>query len=80
MNALPLLLLTAVSGFAITLQGQLMGLMDRSMGTRTSVLITCGGGAVVASMLALFAGGINFQQRTEVPWYAYTAGVWLVVR
>ncbi len=63
-----------ISGVAITLQGHLMGLMDRALGTRASVFITYASGGVIATLLILAFGGANLKSWSKVPWYAFTAG------
>jgi hypothetical protein len=40
MPSLLLVLLAVISGFAITLLGQFMGLLDETLGTKESVVIT----------------------------------------
>src|SRR4030065_287164 len=47
------LLIALVSGAAITLQGQFMGLLDRTLGTKESVFITYGSGGVRGTLLLL---------------------------
>lgn len=73
MNAIPLL--AVVAGFAITLQGQFMGLLDRNLGSRESVLITYGSGGVLAVALALLSGPLQLRSQVQLPWYAFTSGV-----
>lgn len=75
MNPFWLSALAIVSGFAITLQGQFMGLLDKTLGTRESVLITYGGGGLVAALAALVSGPLSFRGQAQLPWYAYTTGL-----
>jgi transporter family-2 protein len=75
MNAFANLLVAIVSGVAITLQGQFMGLMDRAFGTRESVFLTYGSGGLIAAVVMLSAGWSNLRQWTRVPWYAFSAGL-----
>lgn len=75
MSQLTVPLLAAISGFAITLQAQFMGLLDRTLGTRESVLITYASGGALAVILALASGRLNFRGADSLPWYAYTTGV-----
>ena len=79
MSMVILLALTVVSGAAITLQGQFMGLMDRALGTRESVFLTYGSGGLIATLLILAARGGNLRAAGGVPWYAFTAGLLGVV-
>lgn len=67
--------LAVVSGFAITLQAQFMGLLDRTLGTRESVLITYGSGGAIAILLALASGRLHFRDYQTLPGYAFTTGV-----
>ncbi len=75
MGNLLLPLLAIVSGFAITLQGQFMGLMDKSLGTRESVFITYAGGGLLAVLFVLLTGRLNMAPRTSLPWYVFTTGI-----
>ena len=75
MSTLFLIGIAVMAGIAVTLQAQFMGLLDRSMGTLTSVFITyAGGGLVITLMLAALRGG-NLRNWQSVPWYAYGAGL-----
>jgi len=76
MNALiPLIIIAVIGGAAITLQGQLMGLMDKTIGTKESVFITYAGGGLLAGVLMLAARGGNLKAWQLVPWYSLGAGV-----
>jgi len=75
MSMVLLLALAIVSGAAITLQGQFMGLMDRALGTRESVFLTYGTGGLIATLLIFAARGGNLRAAAGVPWYAFTAGL-----
>jgi len=74
-NQFLLPLVALVSGFAITLQAQFMGLMDKTLGTKESVVITYASGGLIAGLLALATGGLNLKAPHSVPWYAYTTGI-----
>ena len=69
------ILLAVISGVAISIQAQMMGLMDQGMGTKESVFITYLGGGVLATLAILFSKGGNLQAWPGVPWYAFTAGL-----
>jgi len=71
---LPLIIIAAIGGAAISLQGQFMGLMDKAIGTKESVFITYAGGGLLAGVLMLAAGGGNLKAWHAVPWYALIAG------
>jgi transporter family-2 protein len=76
MNALvPLIIIAAIGGTAITLQGQFMGLMDKTIGTMESVFITYAGGGLIAGILMLALRGGNLKAWHSVPWYALMAGI-----
>lgn len=75
MGQLLLPILAVVAGFAITLQAQFMGLMDKALGTKESVFITYVSGGVIVALIALATGGLNLKGRGELPWYAFTSGV-----
>jgi transporter family-2 protein len=76
LNAMiPLIIIAAIGGAAITLQGQFMGLMDKGIGTRESVFITYAGGGILAACMMLAARGGNLKVWHSVPWYALSAGV-----
>jgi transporter family-2 protein len=64
-----------ISGIAVTLQGQFMGLMDQAFGTRGSVFVTYASGGLVATLVMLAAGQSSFRGWSRVPWYAFTAGL-----
>lgn len=68
-------LLALASGVAITLQAQFMGLMDRAMGTKESVVITYGSGGLLAVLVAAATGGLRLKPPGTLPWYAYTSGL-----
>lgn len=75
MNSVFLVGLALLSGLAITLQGQFMGMMDRALGTRESMFITYGSGGLLALLLIAASRGGHFGAWRAVPWYALTAGV-----
>jgi transporter family-2 protein len=66
--------LAVISGFAITLQGQFMGLLDRTLGTKESVFITYASGGAVVTLLVLITGTTRLRA-AGLPWYAYTTGL-----
>lgn len=75
MNVIVLVGIAIISGVAVTLQGQFMGLMDRGIGTRESVFITYASGGLLACLVTLAMRGGNLQAWNQVPWYALTAGL-----
>lgn len=75
MTQLLLPALALVSGFAITLQAQFMGLLDKALGTKESIVITYGSGGVIAILSAVVIGRLNLRPMGTLPWYAYTTGI-----
>lgn len=74
MDKVGLVFIAILAGAAITLQGQFMGLMDKTIGTRESVFITYASGGLLASFIILLAKGGKLGIWKTVPWYAFTAG------
>ena len=70
-----LAIVAAVAGVAMTAQAQLMGHLDRSVGTIESVFLTYGTGAVVIGLIMLAMRGGNLGEWHIAPWYAYSAGL-----
>ncbi|MCG6908602.1 MAG: DMT family transporter [Deltaproteobacteria bacterium] len=67
--------IAAAGGLAVAVQAQLMGLMDRGIGSVESVFITyCGGGVLIAGLMFLMRGG-NLVAFRNVPWYVFTSGI-----
>ena len=75
MTSLVFLIIAVIGGVAVTLQGQFMGLMDQSLGTKESVFLTYAGGGLVVALVMLAARGGNLRAWASVPWYALTAGL-----
>lgn len=72
---IPLIIIAAVGGIAITLQAQFMGLMDKNIGTLESVFITYGSGGLLIGTAMLVNKGGNLSAWRSVPWYVLSAGV-----
>lgn len=68
-------LVAVVGGIAVALQAQLMGLLDRQLGTVESVFITYGSGGFLIGLVILFMRGGNLTLWQSVPWYALLSGV-----
>src|SRR3990172_4704954 len=75
MTAAVQLLIAFVSGVAVTLQGQFMGLLDSRMGTKESVFITYGSGGLLVTLLMLASRGGNLRAASGLPWYAFSTGI-----
>jgi len=70
-----LAIVAAVAGVAMAAQAQLMGHLDRSVGTIESVFLTYGTGAVVIGLIMLAMRGGNLGEWNVAPWYAHFAGL-----
>ena len=72
---IPLHVIAAIGGIAVTLQAQFMGLMDKQIGTLESIFITYGGGGLLIGLAMLLGRGGNLAGWQGVPWYALSSGV-----
>jgi bacterial/archaeal transporter family-2 protein len=72
-NLFFLIAIAAIAGIAVALQGQFMGIMDRTAGTVTSVFITYGTGGLVAVLIWLLRREPLAAARAFPP-YAWFAG------
>ncbi|HSH04139.1 MAG TPA: DMT family transporter [Anaerolineae bacterium] len=68
-------LVAIIGGITITLQGQLMGIMDRRVGTFDSVAITYGIGGITILSALLLRGGSQWQSWSEMPWFVFFSGI-----
>jgi len=63
-----------IGGISVALQAQVMGLLDKGIGTLEGVFITyAGGGLLISAILIIIRGG-NLGAWQSVPWYAYSSG------
>jgi transporter family-2 protein len=74
LNLLYLVIVAAIGGIAVTLQGQLIGIINKSVGTVESVFITYGGGALIIGITMLFLRGGNLSSIQSIPKYTLLAG------
>lgn len=74
MNLFYLVLIAVAGGVAVTLQGQLMGILDKNAGTVESVFITYGGGGLIVGITMLILRGGNLFSLQGIPWYAFLTG------
>jgi transporter family-2 protein len=74
-----LTVIAIVAGIAMAIQAQLMGHLDRSIGTIEAVFLTYGIGAIVIALVMLFMRGGNLGAWQTPPWYAHTAGLYGLV-
>jgi bacterial/archaeal transporter family-2 protein len=72
---IPLIIIAAVGGIAITLQAQFMGVMDKNIGTLESMFITYASGGLLIGFAMLVNRGGNLSAWRSVPWYVLSAGV-----
>jgi bacterial/archaeal transporter family-2 protein len=72
-GTLAVILIAVAAGIAVALQGQFMAIMNRTAGTATSVVITYGVGAIIATIFWLTRRDPHAPVR-DIPWYAWTAG------
>jgi transporter family-2 protein len=68
-----LILIAVAAGIAVALQGQVMGAMNRTAGTPTSIFVTYGVGGLLATIYWLTRGAPVDALR-RVPWPSWTAG------
>jgi len=74
-SVIALAVIAAIGGVAVALQGHLMGIVDKGIGTKESVFITYGTGAIIAGLIVLASRGGNLCAWQEVPWYTLTSGL-----
>jgi len=70
-----LFILAAAGGVAVAVQGQFMGILDRTLGTREGVFITYAGGGILISLVMMACRGGGFKAWKSVPWWACTSGL-----
>lgn len=69
-----LIMVAIIGGISVALQAQVMGLLDKGIGTLEGVFITyAGGGLLISAILIIMRGG-NLGAWQSVPWYAYSSG------
>lgn len=73
-NPALLIVVTVVGGISVALQAQMMGLLDKSIGTLEGVFVTYAGGGLLIALIMIFLRGGNLGAWSSVPWYAYTSG------
>ena len=74
MNVLYLVMIAAIGGAAVACQGQLIGIIDKNIGTLESVFITYGGGGLIIGMIMLVLRGGNLSSLQTIPTYTLLAG------
>jgi len=73
-SLIPVIIIAAIGGIAVTLQAQFLGLMDKNIGTLESMFITYGTGGLVIAIAMLVNRGGNLSAWGSVPWYSFSAG------
>jgi transporter family-2 protein len=74
-SAFLVMIVAVIGGVAVVVQAQMVGLLDRYIGTFESVFITYfGGGLLVALLLFLLRQGGNLGAWRSAPWYAFGGG------
>jgi transporter family-2 protein len=73
-NVIYLVIIAAIGGIAVALQGQLMGSIDKQAGTLESVFVTYGGGGFLIGIIMILLRGGNLSGLTQVPWYTLLSG------
>lgn len=74
-TTLVLIAVAIAGGIAVAIQGQFMGVMDQTIGTRESIFITYVGGGSIMALVMLTSGWGNLRAWHTVPWYVLTSGV-----
>lgn len=74
MNLIYLVIIAAIGGIAVALQGQLMGSIDKQAGTLESVFVTYGGGGFLIGIIMILLRGGNLSGLSQVPWYTLLSG------
>lgn len=74
MNLLYLIMIAALGGVAVACQGQLIGIIDKNIGTLESVFITYGGGGLIIGIIMLVLRGGNLSSLQSIPSYTLLAG------
>ena len=70
-----LIVIAVIGGIAIALQAQLMGLLDKGIGTIEGVFLTYGSGGLLIAVIMLLQRGGNLGAWQGVPWYAFCTGI-----
>ena len=75
MSLTGLIILAAIGGIAVTIQGQFMGLIDKNLGTLESVFITYTSGGILAAVAMIASRGGNLKAVQTLPWYTLSSGL-----
>jgi bacterial/archaeal transporter family-2 protein len=69
-----LVVIAAIGGVAVALQAQLMGNIDKHVGTLESVFVTYGGGGFIIGIIMILLRGGNLSGLSQIPWYTLLSG------
>ena len=72
---LVVIVIAAVAGIAVTLQGNFMGVMTQILGTRESMFITYGSGGILIALFLLASGSGKVGEWRTVPVHTLTSGL-----
>lgn len=75
MESMVVIVVAVAGGVAVALQGQLVGDLDRRVGTLGAVFVTYGIGGLAIGAVMLLARGGGLGGLTTAPWYVFTAGI-----
>ena len=75
MSLTGLIILAAIGGIAVTIQGQFMGLIDKNIGTLESEFITYTSGGILAAVAMIASRGGNLKAVQTLPWYTLSSGL-----
>lgn len=78
-GTLTVIIIGLIGGVAVGLQGPMSGAMSQRLGPLGSSLIIHLGGAIISSLLLLFAGGISLEKTKELPLPYFFAGCFGVI-
>ena len=73
-SSVHLMIIAVIGGISVAFQAQMMGLLDKSIGTLEGVFITYAGGGLLIGLVLVFMRGGNLGAWQTVPWYAYSSG------
>jgi transporter family-2 protein len=74
-----IILIGLIGGFAVGIQSPLASMISQRLGVFESVFIVHMGGALVALLPILYAGGGRLSEWRGLPWYTLAAGVFGVI-
>lgn len=74
-----LIAVAVTGGVAVAVQAQMMGVLDKGVGTLEAVFITYGSGALLVGLVMLAVRGGNLSAWQGVPGYALLSGIFGLV-